>query len=84
MRPAHFASADTHQSQLVQIQLQRHGHGSFSTVEKVKIKSSRGYFDTRVKFPASGTVRLVWNYPSNDPNLPHGTIYSRHVSIKLK
>jgi hypothetical protein len=83
-RPAHFASSDTHQSQFVQIQLQRGGRGSFSTVKRVKITNSRGYFDTRVTFPASGTVRLMWNYPSKDPLLPTGTIYSRHVSIKLR
>ncbi len=84
LRPAHFASADTHRLQYVQIQLQRGSRGSFATVKTVKIASSRGYFDTKVKFPAGGTVRLVWSYPSGDPLLPTGTIYSRHVSIKLR
>jgi hypothetical protein len=83
VRPAHFASSDTHQAQFVQIQLQRNSRGSFSTVKRVKITSSRSYFDTRVTFPASGTVRLVWSYPKDDPKLPSGTVYSRHASIKL-
>jgi hypothetical protein len=83
VRPAHFAAADTHQAQFVQIQLQRGNRGSFSTVKQIKVTSQRGYFDARVTFPASGTVRLVWQYPSDDPNLPAGTIYSRHIRIRL-
>jgi hypothetical protein len=84
VRPAHFAAADTHNAQFVQIQLQRGTKGSFGTVKRVKVTNQRGYFDTRVTFPSSGTVRLVWQYPSGDPNLPQGTIYSRHVQIKLR
>jgi hypothetical protein len=84
LRPAQYAAIDTQQPQYVQIQLQRHSRGSFSTIERVKITSSRGYFDTRVAFPVSGTVRLIWDYPSNDPLLPTGTIYSRHVSITMR
>jgi hypothetical protein len=84
VRPAHYATLDTGQAQYVQIQLERGSRGPFTTVKNVRITSSRGYFDTRVAFPASGTVRLIWSYPSHDPLLPTGTVYSRHVSIAVR
>jgi hypothetical protein len=84
VRPAHFASADTHRAQYVQIQFQRGSHGSFSTTRRLKLTNAQGYFDTHITFPASGTVRLKWSYPSGDSKLPDGTIYSRAVKIKLK
>ena len=44
-----------------------------------------GYFDVRVSFPSSGTVRLSWTYPSGDPLLSPGrTIYSRNVAVAIK
>ncbi len=84
VRPAQYAATDTGQPQYVQIQFQRGSRGSFTTVEEVAITNSRGYFDTHVTFPASGTVRLSWSYPTDDPLLPNGTIYSRHVSITVR
>ena len=84
VRPAHYAAIDTHQAQYVKIQLQRGRHGSFTTVKQVKITNPRGYFETRVAFPAGGTVRLSWSYPANDPLLPTGTIYSRLQAITVR
>jgi hypothetical protein len=84
LRPAHYATLDTGEQQYVRIQLQRGSRGSFTTVKTVHIANAAGYFDTRVTFPASGVVRLIWRYPSGDPLLPHGTIYSRHVRITLR
>ena len=84
MRPAHYAAIDTHQAQYVKIQLQRGRHSSFATVKQVKITNPRGYFETRVAFPAGGTVRLSWSYPANDPLLPTGTIYSRLQAITVR
>jgi hypothetical protein len=84
VRPAHNASVDTHRAQYVQIQFQRGSHGSFSTVKRLKLTNAQGYFDTHITFPASGSVRLMWTYPSGDAKLPDGTIYSRTVKITLK
>ena len=84
VRPAHYAAIDTHQAQYVKIQLQRGRHSSFATVKQVKITNPRGYFETRVAFPAGGTVRLSWSYPANDPLLPTGTIYSRLQAITVR
>jgi len=78
VRPAHFATIDTGTRQYVQIQFQRAGHGPFVTISTVPITSVRGYFDTRAAFPASGSVRLAWSYPSGR------TVYSRTVSVTVR
>jgi hypothetical protein len=49
------------------------------------------YFDRRIQFPSSGTVRLQWNYPVGDPLLgsPDPTaapqpLYSRSVQVTVR
>ena len=88
VRPAAFMTSDTHTSQKVQIQLQSGSRGAFKTINTVTISSPEGYFDIHMKFPSSGTVRLIWTYPQTDPLLPKGaagaTVYSRHVVITLR
>ncbi len=84
VRPAHYAAIDTGEAQYVQIQFRPRSGGPFATVKKVKITSARGYFDAQVSFPASGTVRLSWAYPHDDPLLARGTIHSRNQSITVR
>jgi hypothetical protein len=73
VRPMHYTS----RPQDVHIQLQPAGHGGFETVETVAVSDANGYFDTSVKFPSGGQVRLTWSYP-------HGpTIHSRLVTISV-
>jgi hypothetical protein len=81
VRPASFAKMDTGQAQSVQIQFQAGGNGAFATIATVPITNARGYFDTHVAFPGSGTVRLAWTYPTGDPLLSGGTVFSRTVKI---
>jgi hypothetical protein len=92
VRPAHFASLDSGgDAQQVQIQFQRGSRGAFTTLRTVTITGSRGYFDLHLTFPASGTVRLAWSYPANDPLLTPGliapgdpdTVYSRSVKVTV-
>jgi hypothetical protein len=92
VRPAHFASLDTGGApQQVQIQFQRGSRGAFTTLRTVTITSARGYFDLHLSFPASGTVRLAWSYPANDPLLTPSlitpgdpdTVYSRSVKVTV-
>jgi hypothetical protein len=78
VRPAYYAQLDTHQPQAVQIQFRRGSRGPFATVATVGITSLRGYFDRRVTFEASGSVRLAWSYPSGR------TIYSREVHLTVR
>jgi hypothetical protein len=91
VRPAHYADLDTGSRQQVQIQFQRGSRGAFSTLKTATITSPRGYFDLRMSFPASGSVRLAWTYPHSDPMLTPGltkppegsTVYSRTVKITV-
>ncbi|HEY5431487.1 MAG TPA: hypothetical protein VIK04_20395 [Solirubrobacteraceae bacterium] len=81
-RPARAMAADSHQRQSVQIQFQRSGRGAWQTVST---QHNNGYFDTHVRFPTGGNVRLAYTYPTTDPFLPVGvggtTLYSRTVKI---
>lgn len=91
LRPARYAILDTGQSQTLAIQLQPGSHGAFKTVQTVTISDPNAscYFDVRMKFPASGAVRLDWSYPPRDPLLgdldPLGplSVVSRHVQITV-
>ena len=58
-RPAHFYDDYT-----VQVQFQRGSRGRFRTIRTVRAGNPLGYFDTRIVFPASGSVRLAWSYPA--------------------
>jgi hypothetical protein len=92
LRPAHYARLDTGRPQHVQIQYQRGSHGAFATLRTVTISSTRGYFDVHMSFPASGSVRLAWTYPKDDPQLSQdkvnppeaATVYSRTVKVTVK
>jgi hypothetical protein len=90
VRPAHYASLDTHQPQYVEVQFRAGSSGPFRTIKTARISDARGYFDVHVKFPASGTVRLRWPYPSDDPSLRdpvtpgQTTIYSRQVYVTVR
>ena len=70
VRPSKLAPSSTRAE--VQIQLNK------STVRTVAVTNSRGYFDVRIAFPKSGTVRLAWTPSDNS-----GTIYSRNVAINV-
>jgi hypothetical protein len=88
-RPAPFAALDTRGPQTVAIQFSRGSSGPsgpFTTIQTVKLAgTSSCYFDVRVKFPASGLVRLGYTYPPSDPLLPaqQGQIVSRSVQVTL-
>lgn len=90
VRPAHYAALDTHQPQYVDVQFRTGSSGPFRTIKTVRITDVRGYFDVQVKFPASGTVRLRWSYPGDDPRLRdpvtpgQTTIYSRQVYVTVR
>jgi hypothetical protein len=92
LRPARYALLDTSQPQTVAIQLQPSSGGPWQTVQNVTLSNPARscYFDLRVKFPASGTVRLGWSYPTRDPQLgyldplkPHSVV-SRGVKVTVR
>ncbi len=85
VRPARYASLDVGgTAQTVAIQFAPKGSSTFTTVSTVKITNREGYFDTHVKFPSSGTVRLQYTFPATDMLLsPGSTVDSRDVSITV-
>jgi hypothetical protein len=91
VRPATFAIADTGQGQTAEIQFAPGAGSSFTTLAKVTLASKTScYFDLRLKFPASGTVRVAWQYPALDPSLGDysadraPTVYSRLVAVAVR
>jgi hypothetical protein len=82
-RPARFAEIEAAgTSQTAQIEFEAKGTSTFTTVATVPITNSQGYLDTHVSFPGSGTVRLVYTYPSGDLMLdPGAVVVSRYVTI---
>jgi hypothetical protein len=70
VRPAHYAPGPQH----VRIEFDS-GKGGFRLLQTVPITNRNGYFDTSVRFPSGGSVRLAWSYP-------HGpTIHSLAVQV---
>ncbi len=93
VRPAHFARLDTGGiPQQVKIQFQRGSRGAFTTLRTVTATNVRGYIDLRVTFPASGSVRLAWSYPTthqlptSSPTMAVAgqTVYSRTQTVTVK
>jgi hypothetical protein len=90
LRPAAYAIRDTGQAQTAQIQFAPSGSSDFTTVATATISNRNScYFDRRIQFPGSGTVRLAWSYPPGDPLLGNtdptspAPLYSRSVGITI-
>jgi hypothetical protein len=91
VRPAPFASADTGgiDPQTADLQFQAAGSGAWTTVRTIAITNPRGYFDVHLPFTTSGSVRLAYTYPADDPSLSSatdpGTLrYSRTVHVTVR
>jgi hypothetical protein len=87
VRPAPFATLDGFGAQHALIQL-KPSRGGWRTVATVNVARPTGYFDVRIRFPSSGTVRLAWTYPSADPflsvpDVEGQTIYSRTLTVSV-
>jgi hypothetical protein len=83
-RPASITPAS---ARTVQIQMQKRGHGDWTTIRTVRVSRSTGYFDIRSKLPYSGSLRLAYTYPQSEPFLPTNvagsTIFSRTAKVVL-
>lgn len=78
VRPAYYARLDTGAVQVAQLQFRGQGDRSFQTIRRIVLVDPAGYFDLRIVFPTTGTVRIAWSYP-------HGhAIYSRAVMVTLR
>jgi hypothetical protein len=93
VRPAPFAAADTGQAQVGHIQFRANGSKVFKDVATTRLRGNC-YFDLKVKFPSSGTVRLSYQYPLTDLRLrptigtqyidPLASYVSRSVSVTVR
>ena len=76
--------------QTARVQFAPGSSGAFTTLRTVTISNANNcYFDVRMRFPGSGTVRLAYTYPNNPllllpPSVEGATVYSRSVGIKLR
>jgi hypothetical protein len=69
VRPGPYATADRYGPQYVQIQFRPSSGGQWIAEKTLNVADPHGYFDTRVAFPSSGSVRIAWTYPATDAAL---------------
>ena len=78
VRPAYFARRETHRPQRVEIQLRPDSGARFETVATLNLTDPYGYFDVKLVFAGSGTVRTAWTYPRGPQ------VFSRTVGVMLR
>ena len=64
--------------QPAQIEWRSSSRGTFRRIANAALRSSNGYFDTKVRFPGSGQVRIEWIEPGV------GLISSRVASVTVR
>ncbi len=85
VRPARYGILDTGSPQSAQIQFAARAGGGFRTVQTLLAGDAGNcYFDVRIRFPGSGTVRLSYTYPPGSIGLAGTTVYSRSVSVTVR
>jgi hypothetical protein len=83
-------TSESGQPQTAQIQFAGGSSGTFTTLRTVTVGNPDNcYFDVRMTFPGSGTVRLAYTYPTDPllmfpPAVEGATVYSRSVPITLR
>jgi hypothetical protein len=84
VRPAHFAIADVGPA-TVQIEFQPGSSGPWMQIDAAGIGNAKScVFQRSEQFAESGSVRLSYTYPANDPTLPAGTtVTSRAVRVTI-
>jgi hypothetical protein len=83
-RPSRLQDLVSRGTQTLSIQLSPGSGRPFKTVETVPIMNPRGYFDVRVVFPSSGSVRLAWSYPAGQSYIDPLPVYSRLERIQIR
>jgi hypothetical protein len=86
VRPAAYGILDTGQPQSAQIQFAPGRSSQYTTLQTVTIGPGQScYFDLRMKFPKSGTIRLAYTYPSVEPAPAGGVgVVSRTVAVTVR
>ena len=81
-----FGVLDNVGPQTAQIQFARTAAGPFATIQTVSVSDPANcYFEAKVKFPSSGTVRLSYSYPPADALLmaARDDVESRAVKVTV-
>jgi hypothetical protein len=85
VRPARYTIPDTGQVQTAQIQFAPAHSDVYTALRTVSISDPADcYFDLRMGFPGSGTVRLAYTYPPGPSAVDATTVYSRSVAVSLR
>jgi hypothetical protein len=85
VRPALYGALDSESAQTADIQFAPRGSGQYVTVDTVPVSSGSCYFDRHITFGSSGTVRLVYTYPTLEPSPAGGVqVPSRTVAITVR
>jgi hypothetical protein len=85
VRPARFPLLDSGEPQMAQIQFAPGSSGTYGPLQTVIVRDPGNcYFDVRMTFPASGTVRLAYTYPLSALGLAGTTVYSRPVAVTVR
>ena len=59
--------------------------GQYTTVDTVPVSADSCYFDRHITFQSSGTVRLVYTYPTGTPGSAAGAqVPSRTVDVTVR
>jgi hypothetical protein len=86
VKPVHFALLDMPGTpQAADILFAPQGSHVYRRLATVPITSPEGYFDTRLRFPSSGTVIVSWTFPADPLLVDAGaTVTSRAVQVSVK
>jgi hypothetical protein len=85
VRPARYGLLDTGNPETAQIEFAPRGSGQYTTLQTVTLApGSNCYFDVRLTFPSSGTVRLAYTYPPGTLDGGGSTVYSRSVAVSVR
>jgi hypothetical protein len=86
VRPARFGLLDTGSPQTAEIQFAPTSSQTYTTLQTVTITPGGScYFDLRLAFPSSGTVRLAYTYPPGDALLGDGAeVVGRAVPVTVR
>ncbi len=69
VRPAPFAIADGDGPQYAEVQFARGSSNAWTTLASVRVTNAHGYVQAWVTPPSSGSIRILWSYPTLDPAL---------------
>jgi hypothetical protein len=85
VRPAAFGGLDSGSAQTAEIQFAPGSTGQYATVDTVPVSTDSCYFDRHITFPSSGTVRLLYTYPTVEPAPAGGVqVPSRSVAVTVR